>query len=169
MLRALFARLTGEPERGAALFEAAVREARRPAWFVEGAVPDSVDGRFSVLATVTALILVRLEQEGATEASVALTERFVETLDTEVREMGVGDPAVGKQVRKLVGALAGRVERLRALAGGEEGWSDEARRSLYRAEPVEDASLAFAVAELRGLWSRLERTGVPALAQGEIG
>lgn len=168
MFRALFATLTGEPARGAALFKAAVAEARRPAWFVEGGVPDTLDGRFAVLATVTALIVVRLEQQGATEASVAMTERFVETLDTEVREMGVGDPAVGKQVRKLVGALAGRVERWRALVACDGGWSDEARRSLYRGEDVEAARLASAEAGLRGLWSRLERTGATALARGEI-
>lgn len=169
MLRALFARLTGEPARGAALFEAAVAEARRPDWFVEGAVPDTVDGRFAVLATVAALIVVRLERDGATEASVALTERFVETLDTEVREMGVGDPAVGKQVRKLVGALAGRVERWRSVVAGEDSWDEAARRSLYRGQPVEERALEFARRELRGLWARLDRTAVAALVEGKIG
>lgn len=168
MFRALLARLTGEPARGAALFEAAVSEARNPRWFIEGGLPDTVDGRFAVLAAVTALILVRLEQEGATEASVALTERFVETLDTELREMGVGDPAVGKQVRRLVGALAGRVERSRALVAGGYGWRAEARRGLYRGEDVGPDRLAWAERELRALWSRLERTGLEALREGKI-
>jgi cytochrome b pre-mRNA-processing protein 3 len=168
MFRALFARLTGEPARGAAMFDAAVAEARRPMWFERGRVPDTVEGRFAVLATITGLIVVRLENEGATHESVALTERFVETLDTEVREMGVGDPAVGKQVRRLVGALAARVERWRALVAGDGDWSDEVRHSLYRDEDVEPDALDFAEAELRALWRRLERTGVAALAEGRI-
>lgn len=168
MFRGLFARLTGEPARGAAMFEAAVCEARRPFWFVEGGVPDTVEGRFAVLATVAALIIVRLEAAGATDASVALTERFVETLDTEVREMGVGDPAVGKQVRRLVGALAARVERWRGLVAGGDGWSDEVRRSLFGGEPAEASALAACEDRLRDLWSRLEGTSIGALREGTI-
>ena len=78
MLDFLFRRLTAEPPRGAALFESVTSIARQPHWYVEGAVPDSLDGRFAVLATVTALVLVRLEADGADgdAASVALTERF---------------------------------------------------------------------------------------------
>src|SRR5919106_4077544 len=121
MIRALFARLTGEPRRGQALFELAVAEAHRPHWFVEGEVPDTVNGRFAVLATIIALITIRLEREGdaGRQATVALTERLVESLDAEIREMGLGDPTLGKQVRKLVGAVSGRVERWRALVDSE--------------------------------------------------
>ena len=117
MIRGLFARLTGEPMRGEAMFDLVVGEARRPHWFVEGRVPDTLNGRFAVLATILALTMLRLEGEGPAgeQASVALTERLVESLDTEIREMGVGDPTLGKQVRRLVGAVSGRVDRWRAL------------------------------------------------------
>src|SRR5205085_4234572 len=79
MLSFLFRGLTAQPARGAALFDAVTAEARRRCWYVEGEVPDTLDGRFGVLATVAALVLVRLEREGeaGNEASVALTERFV--------------------------------------------------------------------------------------------
>ena len=85
MIRSLFARLTGEPRRGQALFDVAVTEARRPQWFLQGEVPDTLNGRFAVLATITALIMVRLERDGPAgeQTSVALTERLVESLDTE--------------------------------------------------------------------------------------
>src|SRR5918997_1730196 len=121
MVRALFARLTGRPRRGQTLFDLAVAEAREPHWFVEGEVPDTVNGRFAVLATIVAVMTLRLEREGAAgeEATVALTERMVDSLDAELREMGVGDPTLGKQVRKLVGAVGGRVERWRDLADSD--------------------------------------------------
>ena len=64
MFRALFAALTAGPRRGQDLFELAVAEARRPDWFVEGEVPDTVNGRFAVLATIIALLSVRLEAAG---------------------------------------------------------------------------------------------------------
>ena len=106
MIRSLFARLTGEPTRGQPLFDLAVREARKPYWFVEGQVPDTLNGRFGVLATVVALTMVRLEREGAAgeQAGVALTERLVESLDTEIREMM---PAVGETFPGRAVAFAG--------------------------------------------------------------
>ena len=60
MLSALFARLTGNPRRGQGLFDLAVAEARRTGWFVEGEVPDTVNGRFAVLATIIALFTLKL-------------------------------------------------------------------------------------------------------------
>src|SRR5215207_9950934 len=133
MLRRLFARLTGEPRRGQALFDLAVGQARQPHWYRDGLVPDTVEGRFAVLATLAALLSIRLEQAGpqGEAASVGLTERFVETLDIEVREMGVSDPAIGKQVRRLVASLAGRVGRWRALIDDGQPWQPEIERSLY--------------------------------------
>ncbi|QNP44091.1 hypothetical protein H9L15_05985 [Sphingomonas daechungensis] len=113
MFRALFARLTDEPKRGQALFRLAVAEARRPDWYLRGQVPDTVNGRFAVLATIVALLMVRLDRDGepGKDAGTALTERLVESLDAEIREMGTGDPTLGKQVRQLVGAVAGRADR----------------------------------------------------------
>jgi len=170
MFRALFARLTGEPRRGQALFGLAVEEARRTHWFLKGAVPDTVNGRFAVLATLVALITVRLEQCGAQgqEASVALTERLVEALDTEIREMGLGDPTLGRQVRRLVGSVGARVERWRGLVASDEDWSEEIRRSLYLEEDVEPAALAHSGRELRSLWQRLDHSSVAQLVEGKI-
>ena len=170
MIRSLFARLTGEPLRGQAIFDLAVREARRPHWFVEGQVPDTLNGRFAVLATIVALITVRLEREGSDgqQASIALTERLVESLDIEIREIGLGDPTLGKQVRKLVGAVSGRVERWRALADSETPWSEEVRRSLYLEEEPDTAAESHSEKELHRLWRRLASAGLEQLANGRI-
>jgi len=171
MFRSLFARLTGEPKRGEALFRLAVAEARQAHWFVQGGVPDTVNGRFAVLATVAALMIVRLEQAGARgeEASVALTERLVEALDAEVREMGVSDPGIGKQVRKLVGSVAARVGRLRAVTKGDAGWTDEIRKSLYLDEPADGDAAAHSEQALNGFWSRLCASGPEDLIEGNLG
>jgi cytochrome b pre-mRNA-processing protein 3 len=170
MFRVLFARLTGGPRRGQALFGLAVEEARQTHWFLEGQVPDTVNGRFAVLATVVALMTVRLEREGdaGREATVALTERMVETLDAEIREMGLGDPTLGKQVRKLIGAVGGRVERWRGVLGAGEPWTDEVRRSVYSEEAVSAKGVAHSVSRLKALWQRLEETGLEELAEGKL-
>ena len=170
MFRSLFARLTGGPKRGQALFGLAVEEARQTHWFLEGQVPDTVNGRFAVLATIVALITVRLEREGdaGRETTVALTERLVETLDAEIREMGLGDPTLGKQVRKLVGAVAGRVERWRAILAADESWTVEVRRSVYSEEDASADAVAHTESRLKALWRQLEGTSLDDLAEGKL-
>lgn len=170
MLSYLFPRLTRQTSRGAELFEALVGEAREPHWYVEGQVPDTIDGRFAVLATMVALAAVRLERGGeAGRLAVALTERFVEAMDAEHRQIGIGDPALGKTVRKLVGALARRVERWRDTLDRGEGWDHAVSSSLFAAAPPTAGALAHCREALRGFWARLEAASDGALAEGRIG
>ena len=166
MLGFLFRTLTAEPDRGAALFDAITARARRPHWYVEGTVPDTLGGRFAVLATLAALTLVRLEKDSeGNEASVALTERFIEVMESEHRELGLGDPTLGKKVRKLVGSLARRTDLWRNV--GAEAWEHAARESLFRGN-VSAAALAHLTAALRAFRDELERTSVTDLLQGNL-
>jgi len=163
MLGFLFRGLTAEPARGEALFAALTAEARRRAWYVEGRVPDTIDGRFAVLSTVCALALVRLEQDGGAgdEASIALTERFIAVMESEHRELGLGDPALGRTVRKLVGMLARRTELWRTSVAGEADWAAATRDSLKQ----ENGS-GVTAAMLKSLWQRLAATSVADLQEG---
>ena len=169
MLSFLFPRLTPSgASRGSALFAALVGEARQTHWYIEGQVADTLDGRFAVLATMAALATVRLERggEAARMEAVALAERFVEAMDAEHRELGIGDPALGRKVRKLVGALARRVELWRdAVDGGR--WDEVVAASLFRDAPDSDA-VAHCEAALRKIWAKLEAARDAALAEGTI-
>jgi cytochrome b pre-mRNA-processing protein 3 len=170
MLASLFRRLTADGEHGAALFAALTAEARKPHWYVEGEVPDTLDGRFALLATVAALAIVRLERDGAAgdSASVALTERFIHVMEAEHRELGLGDPTLGRTVRKLVGSLSRRTDRWRLAVTGDGDWTEATRDSLYRSGASADA-LTHSAEALRGLWARLERSDLKQLMQGRIG
>jgi cytochrome b pre-mRNA-processing protein 3 len=165
MLGFLFRGLTAEPARGEALFAALTAEARRRAWYVEGQVPDTIDGRFAVLSTVCALALVRLEQEGEAgdKASIALTERFIAVMESEHRELGLGDPALGRTVRKLVGMLARRTELWRATVAGGADRAAATRDSLNQEDESGEAE-----AMLKRLWQRLAATSVTELQQGIV-
>jgi cytochrome b pre-mRNA-processing protein 3 len=170
MLGNLFRTLTAEPSRGTELFAAATAEAREPQWYLEGAVPDTIDGRFAVLATIIALVIVRLEQLGeeGNAASVALTERFIEVMESEHRQLGLGDPKLGRTVRKLVGSLSRRVALWRSAAAGEREWSEAARESLYKDDAATDA-LRHSSARLQRLWAGIAGAGVAALLEGRLG
>jgi len=158
MLRFLFRGLTNEPARGQPLFDRVIAEARKPHWYVDGEVPDTIDGRFSVLATVCALFIVRLEQDEdrMDAASVALTERFIEAMDAEHRQIGLNDPGLGRRVRKLVGSLERRVDEWRDSIHEETDWTETVVSSLYRGEPPNDAALAHSSAAVLGLWESLK-------------
>ena len=171
MLGFLFPRLTPDRSRGAALFAALVAAARQPHWFVGGQVPDTIDSRFALLTTIVALAIVRLERGGddATAAAVALTERFVEAMDAEHRQLGIGDPTVGKTVRKLVGALDRRVDLWRQVVDGGDGWDQAVRVSLFRDAALPAKALDHCDAALRNVWAKLTAASDEALAEGRFG
>ena len=169
MLGFLFRTLTAAPAEGAALFDRLTAEARRPDWYLAGGMPDTLDGRFAVLSTLTAITLVRLELSGSegNAASVTLTERFVEVMESEHRELGLGDPTLGKTVRKLVGMLARRTGLWRAALADQGRFDETVRESLYKDEPSAGAVAANA-AGLKSFWDRLENLSVSDLEQGAI-
>ena len=151
-MRSLMAMLRPKGADAGALYHAIVCEARRPAWYREGAVADTMDGRFAVLSTLAALTILRLEDgnEEAVRQSVALTESFIADMDAQMREEGFGDPSIGKQVRMLVGALATRVDWWRRTRSGEMDWADAVRFSIYRDDPpLMESAVTFSSEALR--------------------
>ena len=168
---ALLSRLFGERRDRAALrplYDALVAAAREPGWYREGGVPDTLEGRFDMLATLLALVLIRMEAEGdrAKAESVALTEIFIDDMDGTLRQIGIGDFVVGKHVGKLMGLVGGRLGALReALAvGGDIG--PVVRRNVFRDGPASDAQVARVAARLRALHERLADSAMELLLAG---
>ena len=106
-----FAKLFGSrDEETLPLYTAIIARARAPHWYEAGRVPDSIDGRFDMVATVLAFVLLRLEGDPvAAGPSAKLTERFVEDMDGQLREIGIGDVVVGKHIGKMMSMLGGRL------------------------------------------------------------
>ena len=164
-------RLFGRKDRDALtpLYNAVVMEARRPDWYLAGQVPDTLDGRFDMVAAVLSLVLLRLEGEGEAgrAPSAYLTEIFVEDMDGQLRERGIGDIVVGKHMGKMMSALGGRLGAYRdGLAGGD--FADALARNLYRGADVDPAALDFSEARLRQLADRLAATPIDALLAGQL-
>jgi cytochrome b pre-mRNA-processing protein 3 len=166
----LFPGLTAGSKRGQALFDHAVREARQPFWYRECEVPDTIDGRFAMLATVSALVIVRLEAggEAGKTASAALTERFIEAMDAEHRELGLNDPGLGRKVRKLVGALGRRVDSWRSATAGKSDWSETTLSSVYGDRVADPPAVKRASDWLSQYWARLKRTPDRQLYDGDL-
>ena len=168
LLKSLFARNKGR-DALAPLYRAVVAEARQPHWYQDGKVADTMDGRFEMVAALTALAIVRLDAEGEAGRipAVMLTEIFVDDMDGQLRQEGVGDLVVGKHIGRMMAALGGRMEAYRAGLEGT-GLEEALIRNLYRTEHPGDAALAHGASSLRAIWKRLGATPLEALLAGEI-
>lgn len=114
LLSRLFTRQPDPKETLRPLWHQLVKVARSRELYAECGVADTLDGRFDMLSTVLAVAMLRMERDEATlPASARLTELFVDDMDGQLREAGIGDPTVGKQLGKLVSALGGRCGALR--------------------------------------------------------
>jgi cytochrome b pre-mRNA-processing protein 3 len=163
--RRLFGR--GERDALAPLYGHVVAEARRPDWYRSGGVPDTLDGRFDMVAAVLSLVLLRLEDEGeAARAPAAyLAELFVDDMDGQLREQGIGDVVVGKHIGRMMGALGGRLGALReAFANGE--LEDVIARNIYRGAPPGAEAMATVRDGLSGLRDRLSALSGADLVAG---
>lgn len=153
------------------LWHRVVELAREREWYADCGVADTVEGRFDMITLVLSITLLRMEREPVlAEETALLTELFVEDMDGQLRQQGVGDHVVGKHVGKLMSTLGGRLGAYRsALAhDGEAGAPELAaviRRNVGLAQPDRAEAVA---ARTRTLFTRLERTPAEALRAGEI-
>ncbi|MFZ4124889.1 MAG: ubiquinol-cytochrome C chaperone family protein [Rickettsiales bacterium] len=100
------------------VYIACVSQARNPFFYTDLNVPDTIDGRFDMV--VLHLFIVLRALKGEIAFGEAITDAFFADMDRNLREMGVGDPSVGKRIRKMVDALYGRI------AAYETAWADDA-------------------------------------------
>ena len=170
----LWQRLTGRKAENpaAALYGAVVEKGREPHWYEAGGVPDTVDGRFDMIASVFALVILRLEAEPeAGEIAARLTECFVDDMDGQLRQFGVGDVVIGKRMGKIMGLVGGRLDAFRTAlspAAEERAFAEALLRNLYRGVHPGDAALEHSVAGLRGLHAALATTGFETLRGGSL-
>ncbi|WP_336966136.1 ubiquinol-cytochrome C chaperone family protein [Sphingobium aquiterrae] len=152
----------------APLYAACVAEGRQPHWYLEGQVPDTLDGRFDMIAAVTSLVLLRLADCDAKQESVWLTEVFVSDMDGQLRQIGIGDVVVGKHIGRMMSALGGRIAAYQAgmAAGGD--LPGALVRNLYRGEAPDEAALAHVAERLRALRGDLDAVALPALIAGGL-
>ncbi|KQS03133.1 ubiquinol-cytochrome C chaperone [Sphingomonas sp. Leaf357] len=150
------------------LYTAVVARARAPHWYLDGQVPDSVDGRFDMIAAILGFVVLRLEQEpeGAATSAV-LTERFVDDMDGQLREIGIGDVVVGKHIGKMMGMLGGRLGAYRAGLAGD-GIDAALVRNLYRGAAPAPAALAHVRDGLLAFRAKLDATPIADLAEGRL-
>ncbi len=152
------------------LYEAIVNSARDPHWYLEGEVPDTIDGRFDMISAILALTLIRLEadQERTRTPSVLLAELFIDDMDGSIRQLGTGDLVVGKRIGKMMGAVGGRLGAFRSAIQEEGDFTGPVTRNIFHDAPPSPEAVAFVSSRLRSFYTNLEARPIDGILQGEL-
>lgn len=153
----------------APLYDAVVAAGRDPYWYRDAHIPDTLDGRFDMVAAILSLVLLRMEQGGdaARADSVLLTETFIADMDGTLRQIGIGDFVVGKHVGKMMGALGGRLTAFRtAIEAGD--FAPTVTRNLFRDAPPSTEAVALASAALARFHDALALLASDRLLAGKL-
>lgn len=140
---------------GEALYASAVAQARRPGLYTTLAVPDTREGRFELYSLHVILLLDRLKgltDERSGETKQALVDRFTRGLDDAFRELGVGDVAVPKRIKKLGEAFYGRARSAdQAFDALPDGRTLQAllARTLFEGDDAKAGAMADYVVRVR--------------------
>lgn len=144
----IFGLFRGGPSPGTvALYSAIVSEARQVVFYASYGVPDTATARFDMVVLHMALVVRRLEADAAVDAPIAgtgrrpvtararvqeLVDHFFADMDRSLREMGVGDVAVPKRMKKLASAWNGRIRAYDTaiLAGDAEALAAALARNV---------------------------------------
>jgi len=130
------------------LYGSLMAHAREPFLYAEFGVPDSVMGRFDMLAMHVYLFARRLRAEDS-EVSIALSQDvfdlFVADVERALRELGIGDTTVPKRKKKMVRSFYGQIEDFdEALASAQLDVLAERAEARYLAESKQSSAEALA-------------------------
>jgi cytochrome b pre-mRNA-processing protein 3 len=149
-----------------ALYGMIVAQARSAVFYTGYGVPDTVQGRFELIVLHLVLLLNRLGRES--EAGQRLFDVFCRDLDDNLREMGVGDLAVPREMRRFGEAFYGRQAAYRAAleAADERELEKALARNIFGIVGVDDRAARLA-RYARAAASQLDTEAEDALAAGK--
>jgi cytochrome b pre-mRNA-processing protein 3 len=168
LIQRLFSRQPDPRQALRPAYEAVIARGRAPAWYLDG-VPDTLDGRFEMIAAILAHVLLRLEEDPAmAQPSVHLTELFVDDMDSQLRLGGTGDLIVGKQVGKMMSALGGRLTVYREAEGAPDALGAILLRNLWGDDDANGDAASRAATRLAAFAAALVPLSADALLSGQL-
>lgn len=138
------------------LYTQLVNQARQPALYkAPYNIDDTIDGRFSLI--LLHLFIVdqsMVEAEANNEARRMLQETMVNDIDRSLRELGVGDMSVGKEMKRVGATLLGCMKSYRdAMVSDDKvkSLSDAIRRNITDDDASASALAVYTIDTLKHL------------------
>jgi len=124
-----FDRMLGKVKRRAeerdialSLYTASVEQARKPEFYINCGISDTLDGRFDLIVLHVHIVTRNLALTGdrGVRLSNLIFKTMMDDMDMNLREMGVGDLSVGKRVKAMARAFYGRAKAYDNAFNAEE-------------------------------------------------
>jgi cytochrome b pre-mRNA-processing protein 3 len=156
----------------ASLYGTIVAQARVPAFYRSYGVPDTVNGRMEMIMLHAVLFLQRLEGEAAPARALGqeLFDRFCRDMDESLREMGVGDLAVPRKMRRIGEAFYGRQAAYQAAlaAPSDEPLAATLQRNVFAGASESAAAAARLASYVREAVRRLAALDAEGFERAEF-
>ena len=120
-----------------------VARARDAYFFRTLNVPDTLDGRFDLLALHGFLTLERLKALGMEGEAQALTDTLFIGFDEAMREQGTGDMGMGRKMKAFANAFFGRLQAYDG-AKDQDQMAQALARNVWRGQAVDGNARALA-------------------------
>jgi len=174
ILKRLWRRFASESPYAAPAREAylaVVAQARQPDLYSSFGVPDSVEGRFEMIALHAILLVHRIKGRG--EASDKFGREFMSYLfadmDRNLREMGTGDMRVGKKIKEMAEAFYGRARAYQAaLEAGTPDLEEALARNVFAEVEDHHSGVRGLADSVRRQVAALENQDLADLLAGKV-
>jgi cytochrome b pre-mRNA-processing protein 3 len=168
-LARLFRRDPHEPA-AVALYARLVARARASVFYASLGVPDTLDGRFELVALHAFLVMHRLKsaESAARDLAQSLFDAMFADFDRSLRELGTGDLSVGREVRRMAEAFYGRAAAYERGLAGDAALGEALARNLYGTTTATPASLAAMARYVESALATLRQATTAALLAGRV-
>lgn len=165
----LFGKSAPDPkDRLQPLYKNVIAKGRELHWYEAGQVPDTMDGRFGIISSILALVLLRMEQiPAAAQDAAYLTELFVDDMDAQMREAGIGDVVVAKDMGKIMGVLGGRLGAFRGAFDDSAMLAAAIDRNIFGGGEIVPSAASHMAVELTAYWHELQAADHAALISAD--
>lgn len=168
-----FAGRAARKEAAEKIYDAIVAQSRNPAFYLRCGVPDTLSGRFDMLVIHMFVVLQILKLGGREGQLLAqeIVEAFIREMDTMVRDLGVSDRNVPKEVRKIAQLFYGQLLAYStALQRGDtKGLANEVWKSFQSGEGSSASIAAEAISTyMRQAIKNIQEMPLNMLLQGNI-
>ena len=159
------------PDTISVLYGMIVAQARLPCLYRDYGVADTVNGRFDLIVLHLALVLDRLAQDPSLrELGQAVFDRFCQDMDHNLREIGISDLKVPKEMQRMGEAYYGRAQAYQAGLADADGQAlvDAVARNIYGGSPPRPDVAPRLAAYMRVAVGDLKGQSAASLAAGEL-
>ena len=153
------------------LYGAIVAQARKPGFYADYGVADTSEGRFDMILLHLILFVRRLRRETGPIRALGqgVFDLFCRDMDHSFREMGIGDLAVPKHMRRVAEAFYGRAAAYdAAIEGDDEQLTAVLARNIFPPSAVPSQGARRLAAYVRDAIDRLDRDEAEAFAQAHV-